>query len=240
MRQVLSLLVVAGLAGPALASPLSAARPFTPGQGSFNPRLNEYMHDDGVAENTIGLTSGGAIAWATQFNALSGSNTIVGMDVAFGTPLSLNGAPVTAYLWADPNQDGNPNDAVVLASAAGVISGANATVPINSPTFVSFAFTPTTLPVGASFFLGVVMNGQAAGQFPAAIDQNSGTPLGRTWAGFVTGGGPFNPNSWTNVLDVNTIPSLAGKWLIRGHGVPAPGAVALLGLGGLVMARRRR
>lgn len=240
MIRALSVLAAVGLAAPAFAGVLSSVRPFTPsGNGSFNPRINEYMHDDGVAENSIGIntSAGFGLAWATQFNALAGQNTITGMRAAFGFGANagvLNGMAATAYLWSDPNQDGSPADAAVLQSTAGVVasSGTN--------TFINFAFPATTIPVGDSFFIGIVMNfvpGPA--MFPAAIDQNSGAPLGRTWAGFVVGA-PFNPNAWTNTTDINTIPALAGKWLIRGDGIPAPSALALLGLGGLAMVRRRR
>ncbi|MBM4108175.1 MAG: PEP-CTERM sorting domain-containing protein [Phycisphaerae bacterium] len=242
MFRALSVVAVVGLAAPALGGVLIAAGPSTSGGGgTFNPRLNEYMHDDGVADQAIGLSGAtlNGFAWATQFSALAGMNTITGMRAAFGfgtSPgtLGLNGLAATAYLWSDPNQDGSPSDALVLASSAGVIAGAG------TNTFINFAFTPQTIPVGNSFFIGIVMQGLRGGvDFPAAIDRTSGAPLGRTWAGFFIGGA-FDPNAWTNTTDINTIASLAGKWLIRGDGVPAPGALALLGLGGLVAARRRR
>lgn len=237
-----ALLAAAGLAAPALAAPFSAYGPYNGGSSGANPAANEYQRDDGTAENAIGLTQGGSFAWANQFNVTAGNEVLTAIRVAFGTPLSINGLAVTAFLWDDPNQDGNPTDAVVLRSVAGTISGASASTPIGSPTFISFDIADIALPVGRSFFIGALVT-QGAGQFPAAVDQsNAPHPPNRTWAGFTATGTPFNPNAWSNVTDISTIAGLAGRWLVRGDAspIPAPGAVALLGLGGLLAGRRRR
>lgn len=213
---------------------------FQIGDPGGGPDINEYQRDDGVAENTIGLTAAGSFGWLQTYTSLATAPIITNIRIAFGTPLTLNGAPVTAYLWSDPNQDGNPTDAQVLASAAGVISGANAAVPINNPTFVSFNIPDTAVTVGQRFFLGVIMQTQLAGQFPAAVDQTIPLPgPGVQWAAIGTTG-TMNPNALPGVTDISTIPTLAGKWLIRGDGViPEPTSLALLGFVGLLAIRRR-
>jgi len=211
-----------------------------PGGGT---EANEYQLDDGVAENSIGLTAGGSFAWLTKYTATAGKTNITNIKVAFGTPVTLNGLPVTAYLWSDPNNDGSPADAQVLAQASGVITGANPSVPINNPTFVNFDIPDTNRNVGQNFFVGVIVQ-HLAGQFPAAIDQTAPLPgPGVTWGAFNTT--PVDPNNLggNSLTDFFTLSSsgLHGKWLIRADaGVPEPSCLALVGLTGLVGLRRRR
>ena len=76
---------------------------------------------------------------------------------------TLNGLPYTAVLWSDPNGDGSPTDAVVLAMAPGVISQAG------TDTFITTAIPPTMVTT-ANFFVGFLIT-HTAGQFPAAFDE---------------------------------------------------------------------
>ena len=215
-----------------------------PGQASL---LNEYQLDDGVAENSIGLTNGGSFAWLTRITVSAGKQTITNVKVAFGTPASINGLAATAYMWSDPNGDGSPADAVVLGQANGVVSGGNPAVPINAPTFVNFDIPDQTRAVGSNFFVGVILT-HLAGQFPAAIDQTAPLPgAGITWGAFGTT--PVDPNNLaaSSLTDFFTLSAngLHGKWLVRadaigGGTVPEPTGLALLGLAGAVGLRRRR
>src|SRR5207342_1269713 len=93
-----------------------------------NTPLFTYMIDDGTAEDSIGLTAGGTFVSCNSFSVTGGNNVITSISIAWGTPLfpdpTLNGLAYTAVLWGDPNGDGSPTDAVVLAQAPGVISSA--------------------------------------------------------------------------------------------------------------------
>src|SRR6476646_2935333 len=86
-----------------------------------NTPLFTYMIDDGTAEDSIGLTAGGTFVSCNSFPVTGGNNVITSISIAWGTPLfpdpTLNGLPYTAVLWSDPNGDGSPTDAVVLAQA---------------------------------------------------------------------------------------------------------------------------
>src|SRR5262245_30140586 len=90
-----------------------------------NPLLT-YVIDDGTAEDSVGLTAGGSFVAVNSFPVIAGNNVITSISVAWGTPFfpdpSLDGLTYTAVLWSDPNGDGSPTDAVVLATAPGVIS----------------------------------------------------------------------------------------------------------------------
>src|SRR5215216_3128027 len=88
--------------------------------------LLTYTIDDGTAEDSVGLTNGGNLLVLNSFPVTEGNNLITSISIAWGTPAfpdpSLNGLAYTAYLWSDPNGDGSPTDALVLASAPGVVS----------------------------------------------------------------------------------------------------------------------
>ncbi len=124
------------------------------------------MIDDGTAENGVGLTTGGDIIELNEFAVIPGSEIITSISIAFGTPLfpdpSLNGLSYTAVLWSDPNGDGSPTDAVVLATAPGTVSQAG------TDTFIVSNITPTTVTT-PNFFVGCIITSRA-GQFPAALD----------------------------------------------------------------------
>ena len=172
-----------------------------------NTPLFTYQIDDGTAEDSIGLTSGGNLLVLNSFPVSGGNNVITSISIAWGTPAfpdpSLNGLPYTAVLWSDPNGDGSPTDAVVLAQVNGVIASAG------TDTFITTPISPTMVTT-TNFFIGFVM-AQTAGQFPAAFDESAPIP-NRSW---VSIGGNIN-----NLSDAVTIESvgLVGNWLIRADG----------------------
>lgn len=247
MSRLVSVLALFAFAGTASAQ--FSASGFQPGNPGGAPEINEYQRDDGVAENSVGAGSV-SLAWLHPFTVNPNQEVITNIRVAFGTNLTINGLPVRTYLWSDPNGDGNPNDAVVLANANGVVTNASATVPINAPVFNSFDIPDTYVgPAGTRFFIGAIVDGligtTPGTQFPAAIDQTLPfPPLGTTWAAFVANPATVNPNTLgvgQNLTDIGTIAGLNGKWLLRADAVPVPEptSVALLGLVGLLAARRR-
>ena len=215
------------------------------GDPGGSPDANEYQRDDGVAENSIGLTAGGSFLWLTRYTSLAATPLVTNIKVAFGTPLTINGLQADAFIWSDPNNDGSPADAVVLGTAAGVISGANPSVPINNPTFVNFNIPDTLTIPGQNFFIGVRVQ-HLAGQFPAAIDQTAPLPgPGITWAAFVASPGTVNPNTLgtgQNLTDFSTLPGLHGDWLIRADAtlIPEPMSLGVFAAAGLLGLRRRR
>lgn len=212
---------------------------------------NEYTIDDGVAENNIGLTgASSSIAWLNRFTVTGGNSIITDISIAFGvnnpatggTP--MNGAPVTVYLWSDPNNDGNPSDAVPIATTGGVVANSG------TDTFNTFIIAPTFVGAnGTNFFVGAILTqanlqGTGPGSFPCRIDQTA--TQGRSWIAANVTATPVNPASLGAGNDINAAiidsfgSTLAGNWMIRASAVPAPGSLALLGLGGLIAGRRRR
>ena len=172
-----------------------------------NPLLT-YMIDDGTAEDSIGLTSGGTFVACNSFPVTGGNNVITSISIAWGTPAfpdpTLNGLAYTAVLWSDPNGDGSPTDAVVLAMAPGVISqqGTN--------TFITSVIPPTMVTT-TNFFVGFLIT-HTAGQFPAAFDEDAPTLSNRSWVAQTT-----SINDLSGAITIESA-GLVGNWLIRADG----------------------
>jgi hypothetical protein len=189
-----------------------------------------YSIDDGTAEDSVGLTNGGNLLCLNEFTVTGGNNIINSISIAWGTPAfpdpTLNGLAFTAVLWNDPNNDGSPTDATVLATVNGVVADAG------TNTFHISLIAPTTVGTN-NFFVGFVIN-HLPGQFPAAFDESNPLP-NRSW---VSVGGNIN-----NLSDAITIESagLVGNWMVRADAVPEPSTYALVGLGlaGIVFLGRR-
>jgi hypothetical protein len=208
-------------------------KPTTAASTSFHRILfpdSVYMIDDGTAEDAVGFGDGLSnieSLWFNQFAVIPGQTTITTVSIAWGTPAfpdpSLNGEPITAAVWSDPNGDGNPSDAVLLGSVAGTIQSQG------TDTFINYTFSPpVTLPAGAtSFFVGDMTPAHSGfEQFPAALDENS-TLHRQSWVAANAAGGPVNiqnpgQNDTVGLIDDFGLP---GNWLIRadtGDVTPTP------------------
>ena len=193
---------------------------------------NTYTLDDGTAEDSVGLTSGGSFISMNSFAVIPGNNTITSISIAWGTPVfpdpTLNGLSYTAVLWSDPNGDGSPTDAVVLATAPGVIAlqGTN--------TFITSIIAPTTV-LTPNFFVGYVIT-HSAGQFPASFDETAPLPN----RSFIAQSS--DPNNLTGVgaIEVVTGGALVGNWMIRADAIPEPSTYMLTGLGLLALFGARK
>src|SRR3954465_11249964 len=170
--------------------------------------LFTYSIDDGTAEDSIGLTAGGTFVSCNSFPVTGGNNVITSISIAWGTPAfpdpTLNGLPYTAVLWSDPNGDGSPTDAVVLAQVPGVIAAAGTDTFITTP-------IPPTMVTTANFFVGFLVT-HTAGQFPAAFDETAPTLPNRSWIDLTS-----NINDLSGSAPIESF-GLVGNWLIRADG----------------------
>jgi hypothetical protein len=188
-----------------------------PGTGTFTldvavPPSTGCQHDDGTSENSVGLTAGGDLVWFNKFGAAGNTTLVPSISAAYGTPVfpgsGLDGLPVTLVIWDDANDDGIPNDLVLLATVGSTIANTD------TDTFVSGSFAAPVLVQGV-YFVGVLMT-HLPGQFPAALDQSQAS-LGRSWVA----GGPAGSVNLANLNGAQIPPTdmdgvgLPGLWLVR-------------------------
>ncbi len=221
--------VAAGVAG---ADTFSAAGPSLPGQGG-SVRADEYTLDDGVSENSVGLTAGGTFGFINQFFTAPGAELLTGISTTWGTPAFPGSSGVVAgqafnvYVWIDGNGDANPTNAggaPLVASAAGTVAAGSIDTDVFQTVPIAFDLTGIT-----SFYVGVDIT-HPGGTYPAPLDQTA--PQGRSWVAF---GAPF-PANLSGALNMDAI-GLPGNWLVRANAIPEPASLALLGL---ILALRRR
>lgn len=181
------------------------------------PDEHAYALDDGTAESSV-QTGLGELCWLNQFQVVPGAEQITALDIAIGHGLQdpPAGTPLVAYVWNDPDQDGDPSDARVLASTAGFAPGPGV------HGLLTHAIPPVVVgPAGTSFFVGVMMTTATA---PAAIDRDP-PYLARSWVAAGPPGGLDPADLGGAALPVertgDVSPAFAGNWLIRARGVPA-------------------
>ena len=178
-----------------------------------------FVLDDGVGENSIGLTNGGQFLWLNRFTPAAAFFPIQinQVQVMFNYPGGTSGLNigelVDIYLYADA--DGNPaNGATFVASLL------NQTVQaVNGTTWSVYNFgAPVTFNGPGDILIAVVNRtaGIAAGTFPAALDQTASQ--GRSWIGLGTGATtnpPVLPPATFGTVDSFGFP---GNMMVRGFG----------------------
>lgn len=147
--------------------------------------LSEYVWDDGTHESSIGIPNGGYVAWINHFVVEPQAETIGAISLTWGQV--ADGTPATVFLWSDPNGDGDPTDAQVLASAT--TTSSNGDTDIFSTVDIADTFVG---PAGTSFFVGAILLHQA-GELPIPRDQD--TASGQSWWALGDDVNPIDPNS---------------------------------------------
>ena len=123
-----------------------------------------YFLDDGSAETGVGSGLGHLI-WLNRFVVELGGGTIIAIGIAWWN--MPDGVPTTLLVYSDPNNDGDPTDAVLLR-----------TVPVESVSYGPEKFLMVPIEAtfvgdaGDSFFIGALITTKE-GQFPAALDTSS-------------------------------------------------------------------
>ncbi len=146
------------------------------------------------------------MAWLNRFVVEDGAGVVDAIEVVYG--IMAPGTEVDAYVWSDPDGDGNPRDAQVLWTG---------TVTVQQTEF----FTTIDVPdieiggSGASFYLGFIMP-VTDQQFPASMNIYGDLAPHRSWG--VGSNSPLDPNDLRKAaVEFGTIDELlfAGNWVIR-------------------------
>jgi hypothetical protein len=136
---------------------------------SVKPHTNHLYRYDGVqccgsSYAPVSPNATGEFVWMNRFNAKGGADSLVQIEVAFGAPVQgwtpmVDGTPAKVAIWSDPDQDGNPVDAMLLASVSTVVQHANTAIPV-------VVHLPEPVAVQGKYFVGAwvpVLAGQAPG-----------------------------------------------------------------------------
>jgi subtilisin-like proprotein convertase family protein len=186
-----------------------------------------FIVDDGVGENSIGLTNGGQFLWLNRFTPGAGDFPIQlqQVDVMFEYPGGTSGVNVgelvDIYLYEDA--DGNPaNGAVFKGSLLN-----QAVEAVNGTTWSTFPLPAAVTFNGPGDILIAVVNrtaGVTAGTFPATIDQTSSQV--RSWIGLGTGATTNPPTLPPATFGTVDSFGFAGNMMVRGFGESGGGGPA--------------
>ncbi len=130
-----------------------------------------YQRDDGSGDLEYDLLNEDVL-WVNPFTVQTGDELVSSISMAWG-PFFPDGTPATVLLYDDPNNDGDPDDAVLLASVGftGEYFGPDV--------FTTVAIPPTVVgAAGDSFFAGVTTSVTSGS--PIVAD-TSPSPGQQTW-----------------------------------------------------------
>ncbi len=195
---------------PALTSSLLAGEPTV-----------EYILDDGTGNVNVGPPSSfdADMLWGNYFQAVEGGELIIELKVGLGTSYPRdafgNLLPLTLYLFEDPDDDGDPTNAIPVAGASFV------------PTvFTQTGFNRVTIDptvVEGGFFVAARIFADGGVDRPARLDPQ---PTGgeNAWLFYSDeidpddlGSSPF----FTTMDDPEFVP-IFGVWMLRAVGQPKP------------------
>jgi hypothetical protein len=117
------------------------------------------------------------MGFVQRFGPASGPTSVSSVQVSWGTAAfpgghPANGSPVKVLLYEDPNNDGIPDDLVLVQQVNTTVAN------VDTDTFNTIPFTPVNM--NGYFFAGAGVI-HAAGQFVAAMDTTTPDCEGRTW-----------------------------------------------------------
>jgi hypothetical protein len=185
-----------------------------------------YALDDGSGIFNLGPSEFDAsMTWGNYFHVQSGADVLTGILVSFSGSLGA-GHPVMLAVFDDPDDDGDPRNAVAVALTEAL------SAQTGSTDFARYGIEPVR--VSGGFFVAAIMDVKV---FQSAARMDESTPGENSWLFF---------NEDLN-LDLGSSPVIFrmadhpfnGTWMVRAEAVPAPAAAGSC-LGGVFMVGRRR
>ncbi len=178
-----------------------------------------YRLDDGAGNYNIGPSSFDAnMTWLNTYQAEPGRELITRVMAAFGDIHDNDGVPgsdvVTVAVLEDPNDDGNPTDAVLLTTGTGVWT------PQPGNTFLTFDLDEP-VEVSGTFFVAVMMDVRQRAN-PARMDPQGQGAGALSWMFYNPAPNLGDLGSSPYILRMADSPFI-GAWMIRAEGT-SPGA----------------
>lgn len=171
--------------------------------------------DDGTTENSVGTGNvNHDILWMHSLGQVGQTTEVNSISTAWGTPLFGGGnappagSPARVGIWSDPDNNGDPTDAVLLMEVNTTIANPDTDM-----------FQTVNLGIGVvvtdKYFIGASCSG---GTFQAPLDQSSGPGAGAVWIVGSTSG----PLNYSNLAGASIPPTdedniAPGHWLLRGN-----------------------
>ena len=186
--------------------------------GQFN-----YQYDDGTGGNAGPGAVGtpGLFVWGNVFEVQEGASEITTIRIAVGR-VSAN-ATLTALLFEDPNDDGNPDDGVLLTAVDFTPAATQ------SNTFTDVEITPT-LVVGRFFVACTTAVDGTSNTYAARTDFQTGPAFGvNTFFYWGPSLNPYTLTGWSNRAQYTGVATA----MVRAVGrVPAQPCAADIGVTG--------
>ncbi len=189
-----------------------------------------YQHDDGENDALFLHNDTPQAIYLNEFETRKGAEVIDEVEIDFWTGYiegaviipALSEVPMTLHIWRDTVGNGDPSDALLLASQE-VSQGSWSPEPVVvsiDPVYVG--------PAGSRFFIGVELEAVHDAILPFFLDVSE--PTGQSW--FLSASDDLDPAdiaataTSTDQLDVNSDFAWNGNFPIRANGfafTPAPG-----------------
>lgn len=238
MKKTIAMAAVCGMAAAASAGVFSSANnpgvaEHVFGTSPYNGNPNALLTGDTVNVALTGFSTGGG-----AFLAGPGSHTVGGTSSLAG----VAGVTADMVVTSSVTTVGTTRTLTISMIAANGAAIAAPGLAVGGATVDSIFFEMPGNNGGADLFNDADKIGAASGTFN--LLDNTGASLFATAANITDTGTSFNVNNGVTTGPGSDIfgfaPIAGGAWTISYEIVPAPGAAALLAMGGLVAARRRR
>lgn len=134
--------------------------------GSNALASNQYVLDDGIPNSGLSYGIPADYGWLQSFTTVGASDAISKVSIQWqpgGVPV---GTVVRVCVWEDPNNDGNPYDAILVGQATGLVPN------VTALTYTDYAISSLAV-VHGGFFLGAYLTTDGSFGSISLLDYNS-------------------------------------------------------------------
>jgi hypothetical protein len=171
--------------------------------------------DDGTSEHSWGLTAGGELCWIDHMYSAS-PGYVASIATTFGSPSYPGfsgvspGQSFRVYVWSDPDQDGDPGDAVFLGQASSTVEADSIDTDV-----VQVVVLADPIQVSGSFFIGASV--VTTSGYPAPADDDGQSQIDQGFLAFNSV--PFDPENMTaNLYPMSALDYPTTVFILRAAG----------------------